>query len=189
MNDRDAIAVCNFANSNVNSDANSDANFDANSNANEKNKGTFDNEVLIDISGLRNSFGLSILSTNDGSQNPFEFTVGSDTNDDNNEIGIGNFSDKKLDPRYLEYVMDDQCWSDICMTTSSSGKVVGDACKNNCSTNLGVGYKRTFGGSQINYNDNMADAGFKRVHSKNGIIYVPWSDLYNNIVPANPSIR
>ena len=75
MNDRDAIAVCNFANSN----------------ANEKNKGTFDNEVLIDISGLRDSFGLSILSTNDGSQNPFEFTVGSDTNDDNNEIGIGNF--------------------------------------------------------------------------------------------------
>jgi len=167
--------------------------------------GTFGNESYVDISGLRENFGLTILSGNSDSQTPFQFTVGSDINDENTESGIGNFQGQRSsslcerqesnaentnirDFRYLEYVMNDRKWSDVCMNMACSGTVVGKSCDIN-SPNPGTGYKRTFGDSPLNYDDNMNDTQFKNIQYKDATIFVPWSDLYNNIIPANPTIR
>lgn len=164
-------------------------------NCDSPNKGYFDNTVLIDVAGIREHYGITSLASgiNYRSDTLNEFNY-NDDNDEGSERGSdsgGNFTNRKFpDSRYLEDVMNNNsCWSDVCLKESSSGKVVGKSCDSICSVNPGPGYKRTFGGSKLIYNDDMSDPLFNQVQYKNGAIVVPWSDLYNNIVPNNPSIR
>ena len=155
-------------------------------------RGFFNNTVLVDVAGVRQHYGITSLA-NGINYNSNSYSQGDNDNDEvNTENGGGNFTNRKRsDSRYLEDVMDDQCWSDVCMRDSFSGKVVGTSCNSKCSTNPGPGYVRTFGDTKLLYNDNIADSQYKNIQYINAdkTIIVPNSYIYNNITPANPSIR
>jgi hypothetical protein len=107
------------------------------------------------------------------------------------ELSILSKSKSTVNPLYLEDVMNS---SDLvplknnCYNNKCSGKIVGQSCDYN-SPNPQYGYKRTFGGSELIYNDNLADPLFKSIQYIDGAIKVPWSNLYNNKSPSNPTIR
>ena len=157
-------------------------------------RGFLNNTILIDVAGVRDNFGVTSLANGINYRSSIlnSYSQGDDDNDDNSDSGGGNFTNRKRnDSRYLEDVIDDQCWSDVCMQDSLSGKIVGTACNSKCSTNPGPGYVRTFGDTKLMYNDNIADSQYKNIQYINSdkSIIVPNSFMYNNIVPANPSMR
>jgi hypothetical protein len=156
-------------------------------------KAPFSNTVLIDVAGIRQHYGITSLASGinyrSGTLN-YQIDNGEDNDETGTDSGGGNFTNRvSPDSRYLEDVMANDCWSDICMRDSLSGKVVGTTCKSKCSVNPGPGYIRTFGGNQITYNDNMSDTQYKEIQRIGSNIIVPWSESFNNFPPANPSIR
>jgi hypothetical protein len=163
--------------------------------------GSFSNNIMVDVSGLRESFGSASLGSSINSEIGDSLQYGSkeDDNGDNNEQGMGNFTNRiRQDPRYLEDTMNTKCqsphvagvtWEDVCLNQGCSGRVSGQNCDSLCSVNPGSGYVRTFGDTKLVYNDDMSDPLFKQVQLDEDKIYVPWSELYNNMSSANPYIR
>lgn len=158
-------------------------------------RGCFTNTVLIDVAGIRENYGLTSLASginyrsdtiSSAQYGTSEYSY--ETSESND--GSGNMTNRRRpDPRYLEDITNNKCWEDICLANSTSVTVPGQSCGQKCSINPGPGYTRTIGGNKLMYNDDMSDPDFKVVQYHDGAIYVPWSDLYNNIMPANPTIR
>jgi hypothetical protein len=159
------------------------------------NHGNFSNTVLVDISGINRNYGITSLASGinyrSDTLNIDPSSEGDTDSYGNSSEGYGNFTNRyRPDSRYLEDVMNNQSWSDICMKNANSGLVVGSACDRVLSDNPSHGYKRTFGNVQIIYNNDISDPLFKTIKYVNDeAVFVPDSEAYNNISPANPSIR
>lgn len=165
-----------------------------------QNVGQFSNNLIIDPAGLRAGVGSqSIGSTLASSASLSLYYEGGDDNDEGDSEGSGNFTNRpRADPRYLEDVMNSQCqsipmsgqtWEDLCLNSSDSGEIVGKSCGAICGINPIKGYQRSYGEARIIYNDDISDPLFNLNQLKNNAIYIPWSEAYNNIMPANPYIR
>lgn len=163
--------------------------------------GSFSNNIMIDVAGLRENLGSASLGASINSEigESLQYSSKEDDNGDNNEQGMGNFTNRiRQDPRYLEDTMNTKCqsphvagvtWEDVCLNQGCSGRVSGQNCDSLCSVNPGSGYIRTFGDTKLIYNDDMSDPAFKQVQLDDDQIYVPWSELYNNMSSANPYVR
>jgi hypothetical protein len=151
----------------------------------DDNIGKFSNNILVDLAGVRENYGLTSLSTGINYRGGvIRYSNLYDNDGDNDEgDGSGNFTNRPYpDVRYLEDTMDNNCWTDICMKNSCSNKFVGTKCKTRCSVNPNKGYQRTFGNNVLIFNNNISDPLFKSIQYKDKKIYIPWSDSYNNIV-------
>lgn len=156
----------------------------------DQTRGDFTNALLIGdsfqqygseslIGGLGSSIGGGQYSIGSGRQYSIEDAIES-----GEDTGVGNFTNRpRPDPFYLEDI--ETVWADNCMQSACSGKLIGRTCDVN-SPNPKKEYQRSYGGSTIVYDD-MGLA--KDVYLKDSVIYVPWSDTYNNIMPANPIMR
>jgi hypothetical protein len=157
-----------------------------------KHFGSYTNNDLVDLAGVRSAYGVpSLASGINYISNSLNYS-GLD-NDDNDEAeGTGNFTnndENKKDVRYLENVINNNCWSK-CMENNLSGKIVGSTCNSICKSNpVSPKYKTTFGDTNIIYNRDISDTRFNDVLYYNNAVHIPWSIEYNNIMPANPSIR
>ncbi len=150
------------------------------------------NTIMLDVSGTLEQYGnqslVGAVNYNYGYSGYRNGHIGS-YNDEDNDGGddYGNFTNRpRPDPFYLEDI--GESWAENCMHSACSGKLIGRTCDVN-SPNPKKEYQRSYGGSMLVYNDDMADPSFKHTYLKNSAIHVPWSDTYNNIMPANPSIR
>jgi hypothetical protein len=166
---------------------------------NRNSTGAFSNNILIDSAGLREGYGTSTLASGLVSLHGDISRYDMNDNDEGDGEGSGNFTDRpRYDLRYLEDVMNGpnqsiplsgHTWEDLCMLDTDAGTVIGNSCIPLSRVNPKKGYRRSYGESKLIYNTDIADPLFNQNQLKKGALYVPWSETYNNIMPANPYIR
>jgi hypothetical protein len=163
------------------------------------NVGTFSNNILIDSAGLREGYGTSSLASGLVSLHGDSLRYDMNDNDEGDGEGSGNFTNRpRYDLRYLEDIMDGptqsvpqsgHSWEDICMINNDTGAIIGNTCLPLSQVNPKKGYRRSYGEAKLIYNTDIADPLFNQNQLKDGVLYIPWSETYNNIMPANPYIR
>ncbi len=162
----------------------------------DRGKFNNNNSIILDIGGAREKYGIPSFAYGIGNQSAKnmsydgDYTSGGEYGDGE---GSGNFTNapsqeqKKKDPRNLRDVMSSKCY-DQC-NNFSPDRIVEKTCNSLCGPNVSEGLYRTFGGNKIMYNDNMSDPLMKQSQFVDDTVIVPWSDIYNNIYPANPLMR